>query len=204
MLSDGKSSENALSQIKNCPNSSFPHHHRHTISRDFSGTVPRVCTAEYILRNRRKSVEWQVAHPVKYRIRNRKWRYKHLEERKQKDRIYRKHHRVHLTQLAKLRKRRHPHLIRLRAKYDGIRYRCNNPSAKAYKYYGGRGVRCRITFKEYKQLLQSAGVLFAKGFTIDRIDHNGDYTVKNCQILSRSENSKKRWIENNWKHRRDG
>jgi len=26
-----------------------------------------------------------------------------------------------------------------------IRQRCNNPRSKGYKYYGGRGVKCKIT-----------------------------------------------------------
>ena len=65
--------------------------------------------------------------------------------------------------------------------------RCNNKNNKAYKHYGGRGIKCEwktfIEFRDdiyesYKEHLELFG---KKNTTIDRIDVDGNYCKSNCR-----------------------
>lgn len=74
--------------------------------------------------------------------------------------------------------------------YD-IKTRCNNKNCKAYKNYGGRGIKCLITEKEIKQLMIRDNYWSLKRPSIDRINNNGNYTYDNCRFIEMSENSAK-------------
>lgn len=74
---------------------------------------------------------------------------------------------------------------------NGIKQRCNNPKNDSYKYYGGRGIECRITEDELKRLwFRDEAWLFQQP-SIDRKDSNKDYTFDNCQFIEKSLNSSK-------------
>lgn len=92
-------------------------------------------------------------------------------------------------------KAKHPIKTLLRANYDTIRARCNNPKCNTYKYYGAKGIKCLLTFAEYKILRKDGQRRGIKKPTIDRIDSKGDYTLENCRIIEREENSRKRYLE---------
>ena len=68
--------------------------------------------------------------------------------------------------------------IRLKRTLYKIRQRCNNPNDNAYHNYGGRGIRCYIN--SIDEIVQTIG-LKPKGYSIDRIDNNGDYTLDNIR-----------------------
>jgi len=75
-------------------------------------------------------------------------------------------------------------------KWCGIKRRCLNPNEKAYKNYGGRGIRMqddwiedyenfkRDMFDSYLTHKEEYG---EKNTTIERIDVNGDYCKENCK-----------------------
>lgn len=78
---------------------------------------------------------------------------------------------------------------------EGIQRRCNNKQFKAYKYYGGRGIKCLITIEELKELWFRDKAYEMKRPSIDRIDNNENYEYDNCQFIEQSENSTKMNIE---------
>lgn len=72
-----------------------------------------------------------------------------------------------------------------------IKYRCENPKCDHYKYYGERGIECRITADEIRKLMKRDGYWDMERPSIDRKDNNGDYTFDNCRFIELNENIKK-------------
>lgn len=81
-------------------------------------------------------------------------------------------------------KKQHP----LYSIWTDMKKRCYNPSHKAYKYYGGRGISLcdawRLSFQAFFHDMSDG---WAPGLTIDRIDVNGNYTKSNCRWVKMSE-----------------
>lgn len=75
--------------------------------------------------------------------------------------------------------------------YFAARQRCNNPNHKAFKYYGGRGIKMLLTMTEIEFLWKRDAAKFMNKPSIDRIETDGDYTLENCQFIEQSENSRK-------------
>ena len=76
---------------------------------------------------------------------------------------------------------------RLYGVWVGIRQRCNDPSHKSYKNYGGRGIR---VCDEWNDFMTFKDWAIRNGYdesaeygdcTIDRIDVNGNYEPSNCR-----------------------
>ena len=77
----------------------------------------------------------------------------------------------------------------------GMKERCRNPKHKAYKNYGGRGIRVcdewAASYESFKQWAESSG--HSAGLQIDRYpDNNGNYEPSNCRWVTATENSKNR------------
>lgn len=88
---------------------------------------------------------------------------------------------------------------RLYSIWSNIKQRCYNKNAKAYKNYGGSGVRVcddwRNSFLNFQCWALSHG--YEDNLTIDRVDSKKDYCPENCQWIPLRENIEKMHKEHN-------
>lgn len=69
--------------------------------------------------------------------------------------------------------------------------RCYNKKNKKYKYYGGKGVEVHSDWlDDISKFIEDIEIKIGdrpKGYTLDRIDSNGNYEINNVKWSSRSE-----------------
>lgn len=66
--------------------------------------------------------------------------------------------------------------------------RCFNPNGIHYALYGGRGITmCAEWARDFPAFLEHVGPRPAKGYSLDRIDMNGDYTPGNVRWATQKE-----------------
>jgi len=88
-------------------------------------------------------------------------------------------------------KKPHPKFGMYRS-YRNMLSRCYNSKTPKYEYYGGKGVKvCEKWKKEFKYFLKDMEKTWFPKASLDRIDSNGNYTPKNCQWLTVSENARR-------------
>jgi len=75
-----------------------------------------------------------------------------------------------------------------------MKQRCYNPKLAAFKDYGGKGVKVCKAWHDYPTFRVWAIMHgWHKGLTLDRINSNGDYAPDNCQWVTKSINTWRRW-----------
>ena len=62
-----------------------------------------------------------------------------------------------------------------------IKYRCYNKSCKNYKYYGGKGIKLSGGWEDVTTFITQLEKTYVEGYTLDRIDPDGDYCPENCR-----------------------
>ena len=79
-----------------------------------------------------------------------------------------------------------------------MKQRCTNPNDRSYPNYGGRGIKvCAAWGDSFQQFYTDMGAR-PTGYSIDRIDNDGDYEPSNCKWSTHKEQQSNkrsnRWI----------
>jgi len=84
-------------------------------------------------------------------------------------------------------------LARLYIIWASMKYRCQNPNNRQYKWYGGKGIKVCDEWKNnylaFKTWALSNG--YDEELCLGRADTDGDYCPENCQWETKSEVSRK-------------
>lgn len=64
-----------------------------------------------------------------------------------------------------------------------MRRRCYSKICKYYEYYGGKGIKVSKEWDDFRVFLKDMGPR-PKGYSLDRIDFDGDYSKSNCRWAS--------------------
>lgn len=81
--------------------------------------------------------------------------------------------------------------------YNNMKNRCTNPTMQFFHRYGGRGISVCREWKDNYEVFRAWALAngYADNLTIDRINNNGNYEPSNCQWITASANSKKRFTD---------
>jgi hypothetical protein len=83
-----------------------------------------------------------------------------------------------------------------RPEYDAwsmTRQRCNNPKQRDYKYYGGRGICICKRWESFSNFVEDMGPR-PKGYTLERVNNDLDYSPENCVWAPRKVQTKNRRV----------
>ena len=74
--------------------------------------------------------------------------------------------------------------------WRGARERCNNPNHVSYASYGGRGIKMCGRWDSFLNFWEDMSPTYMSGYTLERVDNNGDYEPANCMWVTRGTQSR--------------
>jgi len=81
--------------------------------------------------------------------------------------------------------------------WQRMKQRCESPDNKHYYCYGGRGISVCERWSCFENFLADMGQC-PVGYSIERIDVNGDYCPQNCKWIPKGDQSKNRRPSSEW------
>ena len=77
---------------------------------------------------------------------------------------------------------------RLYSTWKSMKTRCNNPNAKSYHRYGGRGIDiCPEWQGSFTKFVEDMYPTYQEGLTLDRVNNDLGYSPENCQWATRKQ-----------------
>ena len=130
------------------------------------------------------------------------WGKANPDRHRRSTKVYQIRHRTEIAATGRFKRRTDPEKFRQKQanwrtahpwydSWQGARQRCGNPKHPSYARYGGKGIKCLLTKAEIQFLWVRDNAHLLDAPSIDRINNDGDYTLENCQWISKSHNSRK-------------
>lgn len=78
--------------------------------------------------------------------------------------------------------------------WNNMKSRCGNPNDIKYAYYGGKGIKVKMSKLELARIWVRDNAKDLNKPSIDRINSDGHYEVSNCRFIEMSENVRRPYV----------